>query len=78
MESLSFNNVKEKNDMILERGLAIDCRESNSLISSIKKILITNPATPEKVDQFIKDVFYKSDGRSSERVSEAILSLLQK
>ena len=73
----NFFNTLE-NDMMLERGLAIDCRESNSLISSIKKILITNPATPEKVDQFIEDVFYKSDGRSSERVSEAILSLLQK
>lgn len=73
----NFFNTLE-NDMMLERGLAIDCRESNSLISSIKKILITNPATPEKVDQFIEDVFYKSDGRSSERVSEAILSLLKK
>jgi hypothetical protein len=48
------------------------------MISSIKKILITNSATPEKVDQFIEDVFYKSDGRSSERVFESILSLLQK
>ena len=73
----NFFNTLE-NDMMLERDLAYDCKESTCLISAINEVLIKNPATEEKVNQFIKDVFHKSDGRASERVSEAILSLIDK
>lgn len=65
-------------DVMLERGLAYDCKDASFLIPAINNVLSSNPATKEKTDQFIRDIFYRGDGCASERVVEAIFSLLEK
>jgi len=63
-------------DVMLKRGLAYDCKELSSLIPSIRRVMSSNYTT-EKIDEFIRDFFYKLDGLASERVCEAIFSLLK-
>lgn len=64
-------------DVMLERGLAYDCKELSSLVQDIKQILISDPATPQKLDEYFKDIFFKPDGCASERVCNAIFKLLE-
>jgi hypothetical protein len=64
-------------DEILERGLAYDCRDAASLIPAINQVISSNPATKDKLDEFIKDFYYKSDGHATERVCDAIFNLLK-
>lgn len=70
----NFFNLES--DVMLERGLAYDCKELSSLIPSIRQAISSNP-TNKKVEEFISDFFYKSDGLSSERMSDAIFNLLK-
>lgn len=72
----NFANVKE--DAILEHGLALECKEPNTLVPLIHQILSRNPASPEKVEGFIQKYFYKADGLATERIANAIMKLLEK
>jgi len=65
-------------DTFVERGLALYCKSSSEIIPTIRKTLISNPASEKKVDYFIKDFFYKSDGRAAERLCDAIMTLIEK
>lgn len=67
-----------KNDVFLERGLALECTEISKLVPSIHQILSSNPASSEKVENFIHEFFYRADGLATERVSNAILELIEK
>lgn len=67
-----------KGDLFLERRLALECKDVASLIPAIKKIIIENPATSKKLEQYIQDNLYKADGKSSERLCNAVLNLLDK
>lgn len=67
-----------KGDVFLERNLAIDCKKLSDLIPSIYQILKTNPASKQKVDDYIRDYMYRWDGQASERVCDAIITLLKK
>jgi hypothetical protein len=64
--------------VILERGLAIECKEPSSLIESIEHAIISNPATEQKYQKYVEEVIGKWDGKASERISNAILNLLEK
>lgn len=65
-----------KADIFLEKNLAVECRNTSTLILSIHKALNSNPATDEKVNEYIHNNLYKADGKSSERLCNAILDLL--
>jgi UDP-N-acetylglucosamine:LPS N-acetylglucosamine transferase len=64
-------------DDIIKRGLALECNNIPSLPKMINDILSSNPASEEKLQKFISDIFYKLDGKSSERISNEILKLLK-
>ena len=68
---------EERFDDFLERDLALECKEPNTLVKSIHRILSSNPATKQKVDDFIQEYFYKADGHSSKRLCDAIMQLLE-
>ena len=70
---VNFTSIE---DDILKRGLALECNDISTLPSMIHSILSSNPASEEKLQKFISDIFYKSDGKASERISDAILKLL--
>ncbi len=72
------NFSHDKGHPFLERGLALECNESSTLKSCIDKVLESNPATSDKVEEYIKDFLYKVDGKSSERLCDAILQLIEK
>jgi len=72
----NFFNVRRSD--ILERGLALECKKPSELYNLIQNVLSSNPATKEKVEEYIKDFLYKADGHSSERLCNVIMNLLEK
>ena len=60
---------------LLERELVIECKEISNIIPSIEKAISFKPPT-KNIDKFVKDVFLKLDGKSAERISDAIINLL--
>ena len=62
---------------VLERGLALHCTKPTQITSLISEIKNENPANQEKVNQFIKEFCFKSDGNSSQRLAESMLNLLE-
>lgn len=67
-----------KDDAFLERGLAVDCKESSSLFTSINLALVDNPATEQKRENFIQEFMFKWDGRSAERICDKLIELYKK
>lgn len=67
-----------KDDVFLERGLAVDCKESSSLFTSINLALVDNPATEQKRENFIQEFMFKWDGRSAERICDKLIELSKK
>jgi hypothetical protein len=66
-----------KGDVFLERGLAIDCKNTSSLIKSIRSAL-ENPVTEQKRDNFVREFMFKWDGRAGERISNKLIELSKK
>lgn len=64
-------------DLLLERDLVMKCENLAQLVPAIKSVILSNPATKQKVDAFVQEFFYKLDGLASERTSDAILHLLK-
>ncbi len=67
-----------KDDVFLERGLAVDCKESSSLFTSINLALVDNPATEQKRENFIQEFMFKWDGCSAERICDKLIELSKK
>lgn len=67
-----------KGDAFLERGLAVDCKEPSSLLTSINLALLDNPATEQKREDFIREFMFKWDGRSAERICNKLIELSEK
>lgn len=67
-----------KNDVFLERDLAVDCKDSSSLLNSINFALTENPYTDQKRDNFIREFMYTWDGCASERICDKIIELYEK
>ena len=72
----NFFNIQ--GDVFLERGLAIDCKESSSIIPSIHMALSSNLASEQKREDFIREFMYKWDGRAAERICDKIMELVEK
>ena len=69
----NFYNIH--NDRLVDSGLAIECKEPKNIIPCIKNAISTTQNS-EQFDEFIKEELYKLDGNSGERVSLALLDLL--
>ncbi len=72
------NYFNLKNDVFLERDLAVDCKESSSLLRSINLALAENQYTDQKRDNFIREFMYTWDGCASERICDELLNLVKK
>ena len=64
-------------DILVKKGLAIECTNSSNLLESIEKAS-NIPAYEKKHSEFINEFLYKADGRAAERISNAILKLINK
>jgi len=67
-----------KDDLFLYSDLAVACRKPTELISKIHEILRDNPASDEKVSEYVKEFLYKADGKAAERISDVMLKLVKK
>jgi len=68
-----FNQEKHQ---LLEENLAIECKKPEFLIEQIHSTVSKNQIPQENIDTFLKENFYKTDGKSSERFSDAIINFL--
>ena len=71
------NFFQSEKDMLVKRGLAVECTDPSKLIESIEKAL-HNSEYEKKRDDFIREFLFKADGHASERICDAILKLLNK
>ena len=72
------NFYNTENDRFVNRGLALECKNAPDISKIINNANVSNPATEEKINEFVKEFLYKADGQASERVSEAIIDLIKK
>jgi hypothetical protein len=73
-----FNAGQYKNDLLVDKELVFECNSINSLSSVIDKASLNHSLQKKKIDIFIDDYFFRSDGLASERVAKKILELLKK
>ena len=64
------------NDKLVDSELAIECKDADSIIPCIKNA-ISSTIDSKKFDNFVKEELYKLDGDSGERISLALLHLIQ-
>ena len=67
-----FNRINER---LIDAGLALECKNSFSLIETINHAIELDPSYEKKRNDFIKKYFYKGDGLASERICESLLNL---
>lgn len=75
---VTCNFFNENIGVLLHRKLSLECTELENLVDSIQEAFLSNPASDEKREKYLQEVIGKWDGKASERVSDAILSLLEK
>ncbi len=71
------NFFHSEQDIMVKKGVAVECTDPSNLLESIAKAT-NNSEYDEKRDSFIKEFFYKPDGRASERICGEILKLKKK
>ena len=57
-------------------GLAIECKEPENIIPSVKNAF-SNPLNNGKIDEYVRDALFKPDGDSGKRVALSLLNFLQ-
>ena len=70
------NFYKIHNDRFLDLGLAIECKEPEIIIPSVKNAF-SNPLNNGKIDEYVRDALFKPDGDSGKRVALSLLNFLQ-
>jgi hypothetical protein len=70
-----FNSGK---DPYVQKGLALECTNTNDLINIIHNALSPNPIYEQQRELFIKEFLYKGGGRATERICNEIIKLLYK
>lgn len=73
-----FNAGQYKNTLLVDKELVSECNSINSLLSVIDNTYSNFLLQKKKIDIFIEDYFFKSDGLASERATKKILQLLKK
>jgi len=65
-------------DIMLERKIVTECVDPSKIISSIHQAISSNPATESKINEFVEDYLFKTDGLAYERVGKAIIEIIKK
>ena len=73
----NFFNWGKKGPFV-ENGLAAECTSANNLVKIIDKVLLSNPATKEKMDKYLNEYLFNKDDKASERLCNELLNLLEK
>ena len=71
------NFFNSEQDIMVKRGLAVECTDPSNLLESIQKASNILEYDKKRYD-FIKEFLYKPDGCASERICDEILKLLNK
>ena len=71
-------NLNPSYDIMLERDLVMRCTEPSKIISFIHKAISVNHTTDKKINDFVSDYMYKTDGLAYERVGKAIIEIIKK
>jgi len=72
-----FNFYNAKGSVFIERGIAHECKKSSELASLILKAVTEDLTKRRKVENFIKDYFYRTDGLAANRICEEIVKLVK-
>ena len=72
------NYFNRKPGVYVENKLAIECIDPKKLVDIIHKVSKKNPIPNERIEEFVKEFFYKPDGKASERLCDAIIGLINK
>ena len=75
---INCNFFNEKQDILVEKGLALECKDPDNLPELICKAMKPDPSYEQKRSDFIRDFLYKEDGRAAERISDVIIKLVEK
>lgn len=60
---------------LLEKNIAIECDHILKINQLISSTLDKNPISSEKISEYINKYFYKTDGKSAERLANVIINL---
>jgi len=63
---------------LLEKNIAIECNDITKINELISSTLEKNIISSERISKYIDEFFYKTDGRSSERLADVIINLIKK
>ena len=58
-----WNVFETEYDVLLDKKLAIECKNEYELIPSIEKALIFHPSQ-KKIEDFLEEQYYKKDGKA--------------
>jgi len=70
-------NFYNMDDMFIKKGFVTECKDPSLLADLIKKVYHSNPIPSHKIDEYIKEFHYRSDGLSAKRVCNGLLKLIQ-
>lgn len=65
-------------DLLLEKKLAIECKNSEQLVEKIHESLKNNSKYEEIREKFLKESIFKLDGNTSERIASSLLKIANK
>ncbi len=72
-----WNIYDVQNDVLLENDLALECRNSTELLDLVHRAKKWE-FPEEKIHKFTLKYLFKSDGKSSERIANAIVQIIKK
>ncbi len=71
-----WNVFNVENDALIQNELVLQCNDKKSILGQIRKAEKWLP-TEEKIEQFMREFFYLTDGKASERIADGILNFLK-
>ena len=72
------NFYNQEKHQILEKNLAIECTNINSLTKQIHSVISKEQLSTQQVDSFLQQNYFKTDGNSTKRLSDAIVDFLSR
>jgi len=72
------NFFKFNKGLLLNKNIAIECKDIRTIGELISSSLNKNPISQQSIQDHINDFFYKTDGKSSERLANEIINLIKK
>jgi len=72
------NFFKFNKGLLLNKNIAIECKDIRTINELISSSLKKNPISQQSIQDYINNFFYKTDGKSSERLANEIINLIKK